>query len=45
MLLQAINAITDQQVYTELRTKDTAAGNWLAEMADLNTLLAYIRSN
>ena len=45
LVLKTINTITDKKVYDELRAKDTAAGNWIAEMADLKTLLAYVRSH
>lgn len=44
-LRTALVAITDQKVYTELSAKDTAAGNWTAEMPSLNTLLTFMRAS
>ncbi|MCJ1445774.1 MAG: hypothetical protein MMC23_006279 [Stictis urceolatum] len=40
-----IATVTDARVYNELRARDQAAGHWLGEMTDLNTLLAYIRTH
>ena len=41
---QDLTAATDQRVFNELNARDTAAGNWTAEMPGLATLRSYIQS-